>query len=948
VTPEGDGRVESLCLEALARRVDERVAFLDEACAGDPELRRRVEVLLARAGGFLETPAWEAAPPLKVGARLGAYEIEGEIGSGGMGEVYRARDTRLERTVAIKVLPRAFGGDPERRARFEREAKTIAGLNHPHICTLHDIGDHEGTVFLVMELLAGETLAEHLRKGPLPLEQALTVATHIAEALAAAHRQGIIHRDLKPANVMLTKAGAKLLDFGLAKLKRHGAQPEGADAPSAPTLSAALTGERTIVGTLQYMAPEQLEGRPVDARTDIFAFGAVLHEMLTGRKAFDGQSHASLMSAILTAHPPAISSVEPASPPALDHVVQRCLAKDPEDRWQNAGDLVIELKWIAAAGAEPAAAVRSRKAARVLQAAVAVLALALVASLAVNWMSRRMSPAPPRPVQFTVVPPAPYVLSTLDVPALSPDGTKLAFTARPPDGPSALFERELDSLEVREIAGTSGASSPFWSPDGERLGFFSNRKLKTVTLSGASPATLADGYCCGTWGRDGVILFTGSGPSVRDRRTFRISSEGGLAAEVGHLDASRSERLHQWPVLLPDGRHFLYFSRSGRPDVQGIYEASLSSGETKRVMSAASHVVFVPPGYLLFRLQGRLMVQAYDWRQSRVTGEPIQVAEMVAGADQTAYNAATFAAAPDALAYIPGTATPSTLTWLDRRGTRLGSVGDPGEYYSPQLSPDERTLAVGRYDLATDSRDIWLFDLTRGGAPSRFTFDPADDMNPAWSPDGTRIAFTSARSGQRDIYEKTVGGPGEERLLLSSGTDKHVEYASPDGRMLLFNVIPESGRQEIWALPLVSGGKPFALLRGPADTQSSPLSPDGKFIAYHSSESGRYEIFIQALASGRRWPISIGGGMTPQWRPDGRELFYIAGSRLMAVDITMAGGRVEAGVPHALFEAPFWRGGRNVFVPSRDGRRFLAILQPEQTASRSITVELNWMSRLKQ
>ncbi len=882
---------------------------------------------------------------LSPGARLGPYEILAAVGAGGMGEVYKARDTRLERSVAIKILPVHVSTDPERRARFEREAKTIAGLNHPHICTLHDVGDHEGSTFLVMEHLTGETLSARLQRGPLPLEQAMSVATEIADALSAAHRQGVIHRDLKPGNVMLTKAGAKLLDFGLAKLKGHGEQPAATHLASAPTQSTPLTAEGMIVGTLHYMAPEQLEGKPADARTDIWALGTVLYEMVTGQRPFEGTSAASLIGNIMNAEPPRLATLQPLTPSALERVIHRCVAKDPEDRWQTARDLGSELRWIAAGGSQPGvAAVRSRTSTRLLWAAVAVLSLALVASLAGTFVHRRETPAPRHPVQFTIAPPAPFTLTGLDIPALSPDGTKLAFAARPPDGPPVLFVRALDSLDAKLIPETADASSPFWSPDSQQLGFFSGRKLKRVGLTGGSPITLADGYCCGTWSRDGVILFTGYGPNVRDRGTFRIRSEGGVATRVRHLDASRSESLNQWPVFLPDGRRFLYAATSGRTDAQGIHVASLDSGQVTRVMPATANVAFVPPGFLVFPLGGRLMVQAYDWQRSRLTGEAMQVAEMVAGTELAAY----FSAVPDALAYISAPAGPTALVWIDRKGNRLGSVGVPGEYYGPQLSPDERTLAVSRRDLATQTRDIWLVDLARG-AQSRLTFDPSDDFNPTWSPDGTRIAFTSARKGQRDIYEKAAGRIGEERLILSSAIEKNMECWSPDGRLLLFNVLSGDGKRQVWALPLEGEGKPYTVLSGPADIQSSALSRDGRFIAYHSSESGRYEIFIQDFAgAGNRWPISTAGGSLPQWRADGKELFYVAGSKLMAVDISVKGARLEPGIPQALFEAPFARAGRNVFVPSRDGQRFLAILQVEQTGSRFITVELNWMSRLKQ
>ena len=898
---------------------------------------------------------------MNAGHMLGPYRILEKVGAGGMGEVYKARDTRLDRTVAIKVLPAELSADPERRARFEREAKTVAGLSHPHICALFDVGEHDGSTFLVMEHLAGESLAERLQRGPIPLAHAIEIAAQIAEALDAAHKHGIIHRDLKPGNVMLTEGGsgrsgtvsAKLLDFGLAKLAAHGERPALASDASAPTKSLPVTARGGIVGTLQYMAPEQLEGKQADARTDLWALGALLYEMVTGKRAFEADSDASLIGAILNTEPAGLATLQPLTPPSLERLVSRCLAKHPDGRWDTAHDVADELRWISQSGVagHTLRPVPGQANTRTWQAAAAVLALALVASLVGTWMLQRERPAPRRQVQFTVLPPPPYTLTAQDVPALSPDGDKLAFTATPPSGPSMLFVRALDSIEAKAIPGTAGAASPFWSPDGRRVGFFAGSKLKVAGLDGGAPVSLADGYCCGTWNRDGVILFTGHSPNFADRRTFRIRSEGGVAAEVRHLDLTRGERSHQWPVFLPDGRRFLYYTRSARADVQGVYAASLDSDDVTKVTASAGHAVFVPPGFVVFRLRGRLAAQAYDVRQSRLSGEPVQVAETFARANQWFYNeAAVFTAVPDAVAYIPGAAAPTTLTWLDRNGNRLGTVGEPGEYYNPQLSPDERMLAVGRTDLTTDTRDIWLLDLSRGGAASRLTFDPADDANPAWSPDGTRVFFSSARRGQRDIYEKAPGATAGDRLLFGSETDASVEYVSPDGKLLLFNTISTSGRQQIRALPLGrdGAGKPFTLLSGPADIQSAPISPDGRFVAHASTESGRVEVFVQALSSGLRWPISTGGGHRPQWRADGKELFYVsAGSKLMAVDIRTTGERLEAGIPHVLFEAPFWQAGRNTFVPSRDGRRFLAVLQAEQSASRAITVELNWMARLK-
>ena len=625
--------VESLCLSALARGIEERAAFLDGACSGDAGLRLEVEALLARAGGFLETPAGRVASmPLTPGTRLGPYEVQSAIGAGGMGEVYKARDTRLDRTVAIKVLPPDAGVDPGRLARFEREARTVAHLNHPHICTLYDVGEHDGSMFLVMEHLAGETLAARLEKGPLPLEQALAVATEIADALAAAHRQGVVHRDLKPGNVMLTTSGAKLLDFGLAKTAAIAGTPS-----ELPTHPHSLTDMGVIVGTLQYIAPEQLEGKPVDARTDIFAFGAVLHEMLTGQRAFRGESQASLISSILTADPSPVSNLLPLAPLALDRAIHRCLAKDPGDRWQCAGDLVSEIKWIAEGGSPagvPGLTVAPKGiSTRALWAAAAMLSLALAVSLAVIWTHWREAPAARQRVRFTVAPPAPYVMG-LQVPALSPDGARLAFTASRPGEPAALFVRDFSAAEATVVPETTGASSPFWSPDGRQVAFFSGRKLRKVALGGGPPVTLADGFCCGAWGRGGEILFTYTDHDSPNSVIMRVSSDGGAASAVLRPDQARGEIGLRWPVFLPDNRHLLYEVNSARADVQGVYVTALGSAESSIVMPAAANVAFVSPGHLVYRSGGRLLVQAFDWERSRLTGDAVQLSDTVGGRER--------------------------------------------------------------------------------------------------------------------------------------------------------------------------------------------------------------------------------------------------------------------------------------------------------------------------
>jgi eukaryotic-like serine/threonine-protein kinase len=511
-----------------------------------------------------------------------------------------------------------------------------------------------------------------------------------------------------------------------------------------------------------------------------------------------------------------------------------------------------------------------------------------------------------------------------------------------------LFVRAFETAEAKVVADTAGASSPFWSPDGRQVGFFADGKLRRVALAGGSPVILADGSCCGTWGRDGEILFTYFGSNAFRSVIMRVSSDGGVASRVLSPDRARGEVGHRWPVFLPDNRHFLYFVNSTGADVQGIYIAELGSARSTRVMSAAANVAFVPPGWLVFRSGGRLLAQAIDWRQSRLDGQAVQVSDSVGGRGIPGSESdAFFCTRQDTLAFMPGAARPSALAWLDRKGNRLSEVGEPSDYYSPAISPDGKTVAVGLRDPATQMRDIWLIDLERG-TQSRFTSDPADDINPTFSPDASRIAFSSARKGRRDIYVKAANGIGEEQLVFSSAADKNVECWSPDGRLLLFNTTAAQGQQQIWALPLEGDREPYAVLSGTDVMQASSLSPDGKFLAYYSGESGRPEVFLQSFPPGRdRWQVSTTGGSSPQWRADGKELFYRDGRRLMAVEIKTSGARLVPGVPRLLFEAPFITGARNQFVPAGDGQKYLAVLQVGLVSNPSITVELNWMSRLR-
>ena len=686
--------------------------------------------------------------------RLGPYEIIAPLGTGGMGDVYKARDTRLDRTVAIKISAVRFTD------RFEREARAISSLNHPHICALYDIGRENSMEFLVMEHLEGESLEARLRNGPLPVADALRIAIQIAGALDAAHCKGVIHRDLKPGNVMLTSAGAKLLDFGLAKI---------AEAP-APTVAHGLTTEGTILGTFQYMAPEQLEGKECDPRSDIFAFGALLYEMITGRKAFTGASPASLITALMSADPPPVSAAQPMASPALDRLIRKCLAKSPDDRWQSARDLLSEMQWIAEAGSQagipaPAAAQRHNRQRLPWLVACAVAALFLV-SLVFTVAHLREKPVKALAVRFQI--PAPDKLSFhwYDLPAVSPDGERIAFTAAASNTePNQLFVRSLSSSTATPLSISGSMEFPFWSPDGRQIAFLDSSTLQKVDVTGGPPITLCQtqgASSSGTWSRDGVIVLPIRG------LLHRLPAAGGEPKPLGSL--AKGEIAQRWPQFLPDGMHYLYLSVNAQPALDGIYVASLDGGERKLIVATPANAVYVPSGHLLFVRGDVLMAQPFDLRNLKLLDEPRPIADHILMMSSfSPLSGAIFAASPNGvLVWRNGSGgSQSRLQWFDRNGRKLGAVGDLADFSSPALSPDEKKLAVGIMDPQTKTRDIWVIDLVRG-TKTRLTFDPADDLNPVWSPDGIRIAFTSNRKGERDIYQKPADGSGQEELLLEA------------------------------------------------------------------------------------------------------------------------------------------------------------------------------------
>jgi serine/threonine protein kinase len=887
--------------------------------------------------------------PLAANTRLGPYQIIAPLGAGGMGEVFRARDTRLDRTVAIKICTGHF------TERFEGEARAISSLNHPHICALYDIGREGKVEFLVMEYLEGESLEARLRKGSIPIEEALQIAIQIAGALDAAHRRGMVHRDLKPGNVMLTKGGAKLLDFGLAKMNG----PAGISDTDVTQLTAAspITVQGTIVGTLQYMSPEQLEGKEADARSDIFSFGAMLYEMITGRKGFSGESQASLIAAVMTTAPPPVSTLQPMASPALDRAVRKCLAKSPDDRWQNAGDLLSELQWIAETGSEagvPApvqAKRRSRE--RVAWLAACVSAILLIASLVWVAIHLRNEPAPPATVQFEIPVPDQLSFTVYQLPSVSPDGQRIAYAAAASGiTNSRLFVRPLNAATATEIPipGFS-AGSPFWSPDSKQIAFHSGGTLQKVDLSGGPPITICGdcGGYGGTWNRDGVILFTNSRTGV----LYRTSATGSDAKQLRPL--ATGETTQWWPEFLPDGKHYLYLSLGKAPDQQGIYAASLDSTSDDRTFIVATNTqaAWLQSGQLLFTRGSVLMAQPFDIGTLKLSGDPRPVADHIElGSTVGQIPSASFAASPSGVVVWRHTkpTPPSSLQWFDRNGKKLATVGEPADYSNPGLSPDDSKLAICIRDSQTGTRDIWIFDLVRGGK-TRLTFDPADDIDPIWSPDGTRIAFTSDRSGQRNIYWKLADGSGPEELLVGGKeAQENVEDWSRDGKYLIYNY-PAGPHAVLRVLPLAGDRKPATYLDTPFYTQQSQFSPNGKWVAYYSNESGTKEVYVQGFSLDPsqprgKWQISTGGGELPRWRRDGKELFYHFGTQYFAVDVKTDGPTFVAGVPKSLFEAHAvgsTGSGGSPYVVTSDGKRFLVLAATDEKAPSSpIDVVVNW------
>jgi Tol biopolymer transport system component len=888
---------------------------------------------------------------LTPGTRLGPHEIIESLGAGGMGEVYRARDTRLDRMVAVKVLPGHLSDNKELRERFDREARAISQLSHPNVCALYDVGHQDGVDYLVMEYLEGLTLAQRIVKGPLPVEQVLRYGIQIADALDKAHRLGIVHRDLKPGNVVVTKSGVKLLDFGLAKLR---AVTPGAVSSSASVVQtqtdASLTAKGTIIGTFQYMAPEILEGKEADARSDIFALGVLLYEVATGQAPFQGKSQASVIAAILGKTPPPISSVQPMTPPALDRVVQACLEKDPEDRWQTAHDVMLQLKWIAEGGSQaglPAPIVaRRRSRERLAWIVAAVLAAGMVTF---GVLQLRKPLAAPAIVRSNVLPPDKssftFVGQGGGPVAVSPDGQQLAFVASEPGGKRQLWIRPLESLLARSLPETDGAAYPFWSPDSHSVGFFADGKLKKIEVGGGSPLSICDAPDArgGSWNRDDVILFE---PQFREP-IHRVSAIGGKPVPVTSFDASRRETTHRWPIFLPDGRRFLFFSgshsTSAQSDLDAIFVGSLDGGKPKLLVQARSNAAYAS-GHLLFVRHKTLLAQRFDPKSLTLSGDAVPIAENVQD-DPGFFNAVFSVSQQGTLAYqeAGGTIGLSEVAWLDRSGKKIGVLGDPADYYDPRISPDGRRVAV----VIGDPGDIWIYDVSRP-ARTRLTFAPGSDNAPTWSPDGRRVAFSSQRSGSGDLYAKPASGTGADELLSSSKAVKVANSWSPDGRYLVYTAVPEApgSKANLWLLS-VADRKASPLVRAEFDEVAGAFSSDGRWLAYASNESGQYEIYVKTFPElGGNWQVSTAGGIEPRWRRDGKELFYLStDGKVMSVEVH-TDGAFEIGTPQALFVTPFKNASGWRYDVSPDGQRFL-VNRPVDEESSPITLVQNWTALLK-
>ena len=892
---------------------------------------------------------------LSAGTKLGRYEIRSKVGAGGMGEVYLARDTEIGRDVAVKVLPSTFSADKDRLQRFQQEACAAGALNHPNILSIYDVGKHDGSPYVVSELLQGETLRKRIAGTSLAQRRAVDYALQIAHGLAAAHEKGIIHRDLKPDNVFITNDGrVKILDFGLAKLT----QPDGDQLQTDVPTRRVDTDPGVVMGTVGYMSPEQLKGRPVDQRSDIFSFGAILYEMLSGRRAFHGESAAETMSAILREDPPDLSDTNKTVSPALERLVNHCLEKNPEGRFHSARDIAFALEalsgsTISSETTMTAALPAERRTGRDWLPWAIAGAAVLLAAAAFAWPDFRRSPSGEvtEATRFNI--PMPDKGFIIGPPVISPDGRRIVYRLNTEDGKELLWVRSLGSLDARPLVGTDGGSQPFWSPDSRSVGFFANTKLKRIDLSGGSAQTLCDApsNVSGAWSRNGTIIFSRGVASG----LYRITTAGETPVQLTQVDASRNEIEHTFPYFLPDGRHFIYLVRNAQPENSAIYVGSLDSKETKLLLQVHSTAVYAPPGYLLYVRENTLMAQAFDAATLDLKGEAFAVAEQAMR--NPIIGRAMFSVSENGVLVMrSGVINSNQLIWFDRAGKQLGAVAAPGSYNMPALSPDEKSVAVSRADLLTGAAaDIWLINLERG-TQIRLTEDPASDSYPAWSAAGDRITFVSTRNGQNSIFQKLSNGSAVEEPLVSSAELKLNPTFSPDGKFIIYSQLNPKTNHDLYLVSTGSDKKIETFLQTNFAEVQARVSPNGRWVAYVSNETGQFEVYVQTFpVVGGKLPVSVGGGSQPQWRADGRELYYYAPTRkLMAVEVNGDSPTFRVGNARPLFDIRSLGAaidqsfpGTGYYTSAGNGNRFLVPSLPERPELQQINVILNWTADLK-
>ena len=882
------------------------------------------------------------------GTKLGRYEVRGLIGAGGMGEVYRAHDPNLVRDVAVKVLPKGLSDNADRLRRFEQEAQSAGTLNHPNILVIHEIGSHDGAPYIVSELLDGEPLADHIAGAALPQRKAINYAMQLARGLAAAHDKGIVHRDLKPDNIFVTKDGRlKILDFGLAKLV---AAPNN-DQPQTDVPTRKLnTDPGTVMGTMGYMSPEQLRGQPVDHRSDLFSFGAILYEMLAGRRAFSGGSAAETMSAILREDPPDLSTTNRNISPTLERIVAHCLEKNPDERFQSAQDLAFALDAVSSSSSSTAFAEQIESASSFKKtnreyfawSTAAVLFLALLASLAFAYWYFRSVPEDTNTVRFAVQLPEGVTfgpdVETHNV-SVSQDGTRLTFTAST-EGQRMLWVRPLNSLSAEALPGTEGALSPFWSPDGRYLAFFAEGKLKKIEASGGSLQTLcnlgAEADAVGSWGSDGTILY------AIEAGIYRVPAAGGTPTL---LIGSTKDTIHYWVNFLPDGRKFLFVKMSEKGEGDGIYVGSTDSADMKLVVDEPSRAEYAAPGYLLYVRNSVLLAQEFDIDELALKGEPFVLVERLPYFDKTAW--AEFTVSQSGILVHISNIWISRVLWVDRAGREVGQIGTSGEHYAQSLSPDGQKVAVATNDKETGSGDLWLHDVARN-TQVRFTIGPTDDSDPVWSPDGRRLAFFSCcEAGKSSLRIKAVDeAPGTGESPFQSGFNSPYDWSS-DGRFILYSENAPTTQRDIWVLPISGEQPPYAFLQTPFEERGARFSPNGRWVAFVSNESGRDEVYVSRFEKpGEKWRISNGGGRSPRWRRDGRELFYLAADRkIMAVPVSSTTVTFQAGDPVVLFKAASII--EDDYDVAADGQTFLVNSSVAGAQATPFTAVLNWTNVLK-